>query len=503
MKYLPLIIISLLMVFYRTDLLSDVPVNLGSTVNSKCDEIAPVMSPDGNTLYFSRAQCEGNVGGDDIWFTTKNEDGTWSTPVNIGAPLNDKYNNFVSSVSSDGNMLVLGSIYDTTKQIREGVSISYKIANGWSTPQPIIIEDYYNASDQNGFYMSPYMDALLMTIKREDSYGKKDIYVSFPKSGGKWSAPKNIGPVVNSSGDEMTPYLAPDGISLYFSTDGREDGHGNADVYVTRRLDDTWLNWSEPENLGATINTKDWDAYYKVSATGDYAYFSSTENSYGGSDIYQIAMPKKYRPQIIALLKGRVINAKTKVPIEAEIHYTNLIKGSQAGIANSEPSTGEYTFTLPAFAEYSFEARKEDFFSYAETVDLSEVTEYIEIDKNIELIPLIDSILFMPSTFFETGIYKPNQEALSNFGRIAAFLSKHPEYLLELHGHADDIGNENLNMRLSRKRAEQTKEHLVIAGAPADRIIIKEFGEDLPITSNSTPEGRQLNRRVEYYLKSI
>lgn len=475
-------------------------IRLSGNINSNCNELSPIPSPDGRTLYFCRANCEGNLGTEDIWFSNLIDDSTWSSPQNIGTPLNNGHNNFVTSVSPDGNTIYVNSIYDSTSSITEGISISRRTENGWSEPEAVVIDNYYNANDQNGFYMSPFLDALLMTIQREDSFGQKDIYVSFPLENGNWSQPKNIGPIVNTRGDEMTPYLASDGRTLYFSTTGI-DGYGNADVFITRRLDDTWLNWTVPQNLGPTINTADWDAHYKLDARGTEAYFVSNDG--GNSDIYKTTVPKEFRPDNVALITGNVIDAKTKVPIEVTIEYTNLISGLKVGRAISEETTGSYGFTLPTRFEYTYEVANQDYQPFSESINLREVNKYTEYSRDILLIPKSDSLIFMPTIFFKTGLFQPSQEDLDVFEKITEFLNNNQEYYLELHGHADNVGSDKINMVLSKRRADFTKNILVKMGGPADRIFTKAFGEENPIMSNEEEEGRQLNRRVEFYMKVL
>lgn len=476
--------------------------NLGKNINTECYELSPVISPDGKTLYFTRSECAGNTGKEDIWVSHLQPDSTWSKAVNMGSPLNNKGNNFVSWVSPDGNTLLLGSIYDTTGlDVKEGVSITSMGEKGWETPQGLIIEDYYNLNQSNGFCMNSEGNILLMTVERMDSFGKKDIYVSFLQSNGLWTAPKNIGAQINTKEDEISPYLAHDGISLYFSSTGH-GGYGNADVFVSRRLDDSWTNWSEPKNLGAGINTPEWDAFFKLTALGDYAYFVSNKSSYGKSDIYRIKIPETFRPRVVILVKGRVVNAKTKMPISTQVSFIPEGKDSvQKSVAKSNLATGEYAVTLLPARKYQIRGKIDGFKEFESSIDLSKDLVYREIIKNIELVPNSDSLIFLPNIFFKSGQIQPDDSTAQTIQRISDFLKKNADYTIVVSGFADNKGGEQKNIDLSRQRAEKVKEYFISIGTPENQIETVAMGQNDPIASNDTDEGRALNRRVELSLK--
>ena len=229
-----LILLSLL-ITNGTELLSQSkkyePQNLGSGVNSKCDELLPIISADGKTLFFCRDNCTGGFGGQDIWVSKLKPNGIWGNAVIIGSPLNNEHNNFVASVTPDGNTLLLGNVYNKDGTVGPGISLSKKIQGGWSFPEKVIIKNYYNNSSSGSFFLANDGRTLLMTAQRDDSYGKKDIYVSFLEDDNSWSAPMNLGAAINTSEEEISPFLASDGVTLYFSSEGR-GGFGSADVLI-------------------------------------------------------------------------------------------------------------------------------------------------------------------------------------------------------------------------------------------------------------------------------
>src|SRR5205823_5173277 len=128
------------------------------------------------------------------------------------------------------------------------------------------------------------------------------------------------------------------------------------DMYITRRLDETWQHWTEPQNLGPQLNTPGWDAYYTLPASGEYAYFVSTENSYGAGDVFRVKLPEALKPQAVVLISGKVLEAKTGKPLGAAIKYEDLATGKEIGSASTNPTTGIYKITLPAGHNYGYRA---------------------------------------------------------------------------------------------------------------------------------------------------
>ena len=332
---------------------------LGNNVNSKYLESKPVISPDGSTLFFARKNAPNNMGGkrddQDIYVSDWILD-EWSYAHNLDRPLNDKWPNGICSVSPDGNTLLLINAYHENGKIEDGVSISRKTTSGWSFPVTQEIEDYYNLSRFQDYFMSNSGMVLISAVEREDSKGSLDLYVSMRKSDDSWTRPVNMGSTINTEQVEFAPFLASDNKTLYFASNGRR-GYGESDIYYSKRLDDTWTSWSRPTNIGKSVNSMNWDAYYTISAKGDYAYFISNSGldkkinmNAIDDDIYRIALGKDEKPGPVVLVKGKVVNSKTKQPVQAAIYYESIPSGIEDGLASSDPVNGNYTITLSQLA---------------------------------------------------------------------------------------------------------------------------------------------------------
>lgn len=275
------------------------PQNLGRFVNSEYDDMLPIISPDNKTLYFARKNSPENYGGtgaDDIYVSKRDLiTGQWQKATNVGTPLNDADHNFVCAVSVDGQRLYLANSYKANGG-GDGVSIS-TLKNGvWSKPQFLNIRNMYNKSPFACYHVSVDENYIVMAIERDDTYGDMDLYVSSKYADGTWSEPMNLGSILNTAGAEASVFLAADGKSLYFSSNGHP-GYGDFDMYMTTRLDNTWKNWSEPVNLGSEINTIYRDFYYTIPGNGEYAYFATDFSSYGKSDLFRLALPKEIQPE--------------------------------------------------------------------------------------------------------------------------------------------------------------------------------------------------------------
>jgi len=483
--------------------------NLGPMVNSFYDEVFPVISPDGQTLYFDRKNHPANLGSinhDDIWVSSlsvvEDSSGRWGMARNAGKPLNDAQHNFVCSISPDGNTLLLGNAYQDNGQLTSGMSFSYRTLEGWSYPEPVEILDYYNRDEFGEFQLASNGKVILMAVERDDSEGKRDLYATFRMYDGRWSAPLHLGQDVNSAGLEMSPFLAPDMRTLYFSSNGFP-GYGNNDMFMSRRLDDSWTRWSAPMNLGPMLNSGEMDAYYTLPASGDYAYFASGNRSIGRTDLFRAAMPADLQPEPVVLVRGRVLDAISGEPLAGEIRYL-LSRGlppvdSLAGLARSAPEDGAYQVVLPYGERYRMEASLPGYFALQENLDLLQVQEYGEQTRDLLLIPLKrGQVVPMREIFFAVNSDSLLPDSHPELDRVLDLLQRYPALRIEIGGHTNDRCSENYCRELSRKRARSVARYLYNSGLDSERVRWVGYGSEQPVADNETEEGRSRNQRVEF-----
>jgi len=479
--------------------------NLGENVNSAVDELSPIISADGQTLYICVAGDEENVGIDnqqDIWYSTLNPDNTWSKRVNIGFPLNNEGPNHVFYISPDNNTLIVGNRYDKSGNlIGEGISISNLQKNGWSLPEALNINNFYNKQNEYSVTYSPSGKMLIISLERNDTFGDQDLYVSFKRENGSWSEPQNMGSDINTFGGEITPFLAADNTTLYYATNARP-GYGNYDIFLTRRLDDTWTKWTEPENLGPNINTPGWDAYFTIPASGEYSYLVSTDNSFGMEDIFRVKVSKAARPNPVVLIKGKVFNIKSSEFLEANITYFDLETNQEIGLARSNPINGTYQISLPGGHKYSYYAQKEGYFSVSENIDLLNLDAYSEISRDLYLAPMeVGQSIRLNNIFFEFDKSNLLEESIFELERLVTIMNENRNMVIQIAGHTDNYGSDAYNKKLSEDRAMAVYMYLKSKGL-GDRASSVGYGESMPVSTNDTDEGRALNRRVEFVILS-
>jgi outer membrane protein OmpA-like peptidoglycan-associated protein len=472
--------------------------NLGPGVNSVADDLSPVISADGKAIYFGREKHENNTGGlddpEDIWVSTF-EGSQWGAARNMGSPVNDKEANNLSSVSADNNTLFFAG--------GDKFKLRKRTESGWSDFADVGIY-YTNQSKNQESQLASDGKAMLFTVKNSKNIyfnadiDEKDIYVSTQDKSGRWSDPINLGSTINTMGDETSPFLASDGRTLYFSSNAHP-GYGGSDIFMSKRVGDGWDKWTEPKNLGPEINSKGFDAYYVLPASGEYAYLVNDLNSIGKTDIFRIKLPKEVKPDAVVLLSGRALNAKNNKPVSAEILLDNLENGKEVAEANSDPSTGEFKIILQPGSNYGIHAAAKGYLSVNENIELASIHEYKEMQKDLLLVPIeVGLKLALNNVFFEQGKPTLRKESYPELDRLVQIMIDNPKMQIELGGYTDNVGNGTALMKLSQDRVNVVKKYLEDHSISDHRITGRGYGATAPREKNDTEEHRKMNRRVEF-----
>ncbi|WMX14504.1 OmpA family protein [Aureispira sp. CCB-E] len=447
--------------------------NLGANINSAYAELHPLIAHDGQSLYVTRKGHPQNKGldkRDDAWVSYKLKDGSWSPLEHMKAPINNNNHNQVISVSPDNNTLLLGNTYNQSGTSKgKGVSISHRKEDGtWEVPQDVIIDNYYNQNPIHSIHLAASKQLLLLSIERNDSYGHLDLYVSFLQPNGHFSQPKNLGPTINTAYEDGTPFLAADGKTLYFASSGH-GGYGSMDIFVSKRLDDTWKNWSTPQNLGPEINSNKWEAHYSIAASGTKAYFVSNkgEKHIGAEDVYEVIPPIESRPEPVLLVKGKVFNAVTKEPIRAKIIYYDWKTNEEKGNALSSSKDGKYQAVLPPENQYNFLAFKGGYYPVSKSIDIGKIDAYTEMYITLYLHPIeVGETIPLNNIFFLGNTADLSIEAEPELDRLVIFMEKYPEMTIKLSSPTKD-------------KADKIKTYLVEKGVAYKRIITAKNDTDV------------------------
>ncbi len=513
--------------------------SLGPGINSIYDEQFPVLNTAGNAIYFTRKNHPENSGGiadkGDIWVSRLGADGHWQPATRLKGPINNGQCNVAIGLSKDGREMFLLNHYSTKGKPAktQGISVSKFVSGRWSFPKKIAIKYFYNKSDHASMSLSKDGKVMMMSIESYDSKGAEDLYVSFLDHKNSWSQPVNLGNTINTPFQEMTPYLADDNMTLFFASNGH-GGFGSRDIFITRRLDNSWKKWTKPTNLGSNVNTNGVELSYYLQGN-EYAYFVSTQNSEGFGDIHRIKIqPDFEKPDNLVdlelvetldtvaavttpvedidvstselvdgpkevMLQGKVVNANDlKKPVKALLSYKLVDSSDHVLEVYSNDSSGLYQINLHEGSTYLLTVSAEGYLSTEERISVSQ-TNAPSLQKYYLLTPLeIGTTIKLKNVLFERGTSNLLNNSYGELDNVAKMMRENPTIVIELGGHTDNKGSGKLNLQLSQERVDMVISYLKDQGINDERLVGKGYGGTRPIASNANEESRKLNRRVEF-----
>ena len=481
-----------------------VPRSVGNGVNSPTDEYLPSLTADGNTMIFTRRD-----GYDENFYSsTRQKDSSWGMAEYLEG-VNTTQNEGAETISADGSWLVFTACNRRNDGSQGNCDLywSQQKNNTWTKPVPF--SSSINSSDWDAQpSISPDGKQLYFSSTRPGGQGARDIWFTERQAGGKWSAPANLGPGINSRGDEQTPFIHPDGQTLYFTSDGLP-GMGENDLYFARKNPDG--SWGAPQNLGYPINTKAPEGTLTVSLDGKTAYFAAIRpEGAGGVDIYAFDLPAHARPQPVTYAKARVTDASTGNALVAKVEFTDL-KTGESFISARTKADGSFLVCLPAGKDFALNVSKEKYLFHSENFNLVETASFdkpflLEIalqpitgaDEASAATPKLAKPVVLRNVFFETGSAALLRESTTELNNLVALLNEVPTLRIQINGHTDNVGNDASNQSLSENRAKAVYDFLIQNNVAADRLRFKGYGESQPIDTNDNPEGRARNRRTEF-----
>lgn len=457
-------------------------LRIGEAVNTKYNETKPLISPTGKTLYFARQNAPTNFKGirdaQDIYYSVQ-EGGNWAAAQNMGAPLNDRYPNGINSVSPDGNTLVVLNAYNGLI-VRNGISVSRRQGDSWSSPEAIEIRNFYNRNDYVDYFLSSNEEEMVLAIETEVSFGDQDLYMSFMLDDSTWSEPVNLGPDINTEQAEFAPFLAADNRTLYFSSYGH-DALGGCDIYYSRRLDNTWQKWSTPVNLGQGVNTPGFEAYFSITASGEEAFFVSDYNTPDKSrDIFVGPIPEELRPDPVVLITGKVYNKDSGSPMQASVVFRSINDESQGmqerGVARSTED-GSFSIILPSGHKYAYIAEADNYMGLERYINLNFTKEYSEFSQDLYL-TRIDSgkAVLLPSVTFGQFGAELAEEAYAELKHLSRIMVQNPFMRVKIGSFSSAMFQNKSNFELSLIRSRVVRDFLVKEGIHPNRVVARGYG---------------------------
>jgi len=476
------------------------PVNvditkLSDVVNSKYPDYNPIVNADETKMIFtSRRGKDWEIKKkvdpydyvENVYITTS-VNGEWTAPVNPGEPLNTDLHVASVGLSPDGQKIFIyrgdeggGDIFESDLD-----------GDKWSEPvklPPPINSEYYEGSAA----FSPDGRTVYFVSERLGGRGGSDIYVATKNRYGVWGKATNLGRNINTELNEKGVFMHPDGMTLYFSSEGH-NSMGGYDIFKVQKKGRR--GWQKPVNLGYPINTPEDDMFFSVTANGKHGYFSSSKD--GEHNIYRITF--KDAVNLLTLVKGHILDEETKQPIFAQIDVVDLSTNEDIANFESNKTTGDYLISLPSGVNYGISVKADGYLFHSENFNIDSTSEYKEIYKDIFLKKIkVGSIVVLNNIFFDFAKATLRPESTNELDRIVKLLSENPKIIVEISGHTDNVGSDLYNKKLSGDRAKSVVDYLISKGIAASRLTYKGYGFDQPIATNDTEIGRQMNRRTEF-----
>ena len=508
--------------------------NMESNVNTKYNEYFPVLSSNDSSIYFTskREGVEGSMNkyneySEDIFVTVKSGD-EWkiATPVK---EINTKMNDGALAMSPDGQQL-----YVYQPDNGGDIFISKRKGNKWQSLKPF--KKINTSGQENAITFMPDNQKLFFcsnTNKFKNHVGGYDIYTCTKNSKGKWGDPVNIGEVVNSQNDEVDVFMCSDGKTLYFSSNGHKT-MGGFDVFKTMLKDDG--SWTEPQNIGYPINTPLNERFFQLTKNGKFAFYSSAKSGgLGGYDIYKITFIGPEKPLILSnednllaafakqlneteieqsidiktsrltVVKGTVTDGTVDSlkPLEAEFVIADNATAQIISSNKSNPTNGKFSLSLPSGKDYAITVKKEGYLFHSENFNIPATTKYQELQLDIKLLKIQkEAKIVLRNVFFESGKTTLKTESFSELDKLIEIMKSNPKMKIEIGGHTDNKSSRALNIKLSEARAKAVVQYLS-KKIDKSRMTFKGYAFDVPVASNDTEDGRAQNRRVEFKIISL
>jgi len=479
---------------------SPVPVK---EANSDAGDYMPQVNPTGTRLYFTSVRKGGfdrqddstrNHYGEDV-FVSDFINGAWNTPELLPPPINSIADDFGSTFTGDGQTMIYVRCEDPNGIGSCDLYITQLIGTTWTEPQNL-----GNVVNSEEWESQPTVSSdgnrIIFTSIRKAGYGGTDLYMSEKNHLGDWGIPQNMGSIINTPFNDTSPFLAPDGKTLYFTSEGHP-GFGGMDIFYSVLEDG---KWTKPINVGAPLNSSGEETNFSISASGK-GYFASSRLEKDNYDLYEIELPDYLKPKPSVVVQGIVSNSKTETPIGAVVLIEDLNSGELLAVNKSNSSTGEYLVVLPAGRDYSVSVSSDGFFFFSESFVLPKDTTYYDVIMNIALEPIEKGAkVVLNNIFFEVGKASLKPISYVELSKAVELMKKNPTMKIEIGGHTDNVGADAANLKLSSDRAKSVKDYMVLAGIEDNRLNAVGYGRTQPIADNTTADGRAANRRTEFII---
>jgi outer membrane protein OmpA-like peptidoglycan-associated protein/tetratricopeptide (TPR) repeat protein len=473
------------------------------------DEYLPILSPDNQMALYTRNEklppdrntmIQTDKFKEKFMYSDLQPDGTFSEGTEMPPPFNTKGNQGGATLTIDNNTIYYTVCQNNKDNTYRNCDIYYsELINGNWTPIRSI-SDKVNSPMTWEAQPSISSDGktLYFVSDRPGGIGGYDIFKTVKQDNGSWSEPINLGTNINSAGNEKSPFIHPDGKTLYFSSDGWP-GLGGYDIFYSRLKDDTV--WSKPVNLGYPINSEEDEVGFFVSTDGTKGFFASNKlQGKGGWDLYSFDLYPEARPEKIMFLKGTVKSESEEEPVKAKILLKNVTTKKTSEIP-MDSATGNFVTVAPFNNDYIMTVKKEGYVYETRYISQHDSVYKMPARLDVEIQPIeLNKSYRINDIYFGFNSFELTKESKLVLDQLIEFLSDNVSIYIQIQGYTDNIGNDADNLRLSQNRAKSVYNYLIANGITPLRLTYQGFGKALPVADNATEEGRAKNRRTVFVI---
>jgi len=480
------------------------PTNLGDEINSTADEYWPTPSLDGKRLIFTRLIKDTNKPSQEDFYEAEKDSENWTDAKALNE-INTADNEGAQSLSADSKILFFTACNRPDGFGSCDIYFSRFVNGRWTNPQnagsPLNTaawEAQPSFSSDNKY--------LYFSSNRQGGIGKKDIwraeFLGFSETGKpKWKEPENLGKVINTKEDEISPFIHANNRNFYFSSNGHI-GMGGLDLF-TAEIDESG-KVTNLRNMGYPINTNKDELGLTINSVGETAYFSSARDAGKGLDIFSFNLDRGLRPTPVSYIKAKITDKNTQQPVEASIDLADLSNKNSKDRIETADENGEIMLCLPLSHNYSFTVSEPGYLFYSQSILLKDAKTLVDpLILDIKLSPIeVGAKMDLYNIYFETDSFRILSASEPELERLTVFLQNNPNLKVEIQGHTDNTGTPEKNQVLSENRAKSVVDYLVEKGINSSRLQFKGYGASIPVASNETEAGRKLNRRTTIKISS-
>lgn len=482
------------------------PIDAGPVINTYNSEYAPLISVDGQFLIFTRnIKAPGDFIGQEDIFVARRDSSEWIDLIPMSG-VNTIQNEGAFAISGSGNYIVFTAC--DRKDSYGSCDLYYSMFMDDQWTRPVNMGKVINSATWDS-HPTLSVDGRMMIFasRRKGSIGGSDLWITQKDDKGSWITPQNLGPVINTKGDDESPFLHPDGQTLYFRSNGRP-GMGNFDIYYSR-FNKSENTWSEPKNLGFPINTEGNEGSMTVSLDGKTAWYASdkdylNDKMLNNLNIYSFELYEHARPVKTTYVKGFVSDINTKKPLSSNVKIVDLSSENTIFMVETT-NDGYFVAALPSGGQYACKVEADQYVFYSKYFDLNnESFNLLPYILDVELTPIVKNVdkkeehsMVLNNIFFDSGSSTLQEKSNFEINNIVKMMLEHPTMVIKIVGYTDNVGSDQDNLLLSQVRAKAVVDALINKGIQEERIKYEGKGSAEPVADNLTEQGRSQNRRTE------